>query len=237
MEPQLLLLDEPLSNLDAKLRERDALRTQAHAARAGLTTVYVTHDQSEALALSHMIAVMNEGQMVQIGTPRDIYERPCNRFVADFVGTTNFIDAVVIDATMAPGEAGGRYRVRTALGELHVHGLEGLAENDKVTVSVRPEDVELSEQPRPSGGDGDTFADADNCFVAVVEAKAFLGDCLDFQIRIGEARLLARAHPSLRTPVGDTVYVRMRAEKCIALADRGGGGNALVWDGRVKYYR
>jgi iron(III) transport system ATP-binding protein len=219
MEPQLLLLDEPL-NLDAKLRERMRFELKRLQRELGLTTVYVTHDQSEALALSHMIAVMNEGQVVQIGTPRDIYERPCNRFVADFVGTTNFIDAVVIDATMAAGEGGGRYRVHTALGDLHVHSLDRLAENDKVVVSVRPEDVALSDVPHPSSvGDEDNFADADNCFVAVVDAKAFLGDCLDFQITIGEARLLARAHPSLRTPVGDKVFVRMRAEKCIALAD------------------
>jgi iron(III) transport system ATP-binding protein len=225
MEPQLLLLDEPLSNLDAKLRERMRFELKRLQRKLGLTTVYVTHDQSEALALSHMIAVMNEGQVVQIGTPRDIYEGPCNRFVADFVGTTNFLDAVVIDATMAAGEGGGRYRVRTALGDLGVHSLDRLAENDRVAVSVRPEDVGLSDEPRPpGGGDGGNFAGADNCFVAVVEAKAFLGDCLDFQIRIGEARLLARAHPSLRTPIGDKVYVRMRAEKCIALADRGGGG-------------
>ena len=95
MEPQLLLLDEPLSNLDAKLR--DAMRTELKRLQRelNLTTVYVTHDQTEALALSHEIAVMNDGFIVQIGTPRQIYEQPTNQFVADFVGQTNFVGGTV----------------------------------------------------------------------------------------------------------------------------------------------
>src|SRR3989440_1345630 len=91
MEPQLLLLDEPLSNLDAKLRDRMRTELKRLQREFSLTTVYVTHDQSEALALSHEIAVMSEGRVVQVGTPRQIYEQPHNKFVADFVGTTNFI--------------------------------------------------------------------------------------------------------------------------------------------------
>jgi iron(III) transport system ATP-binding protein len=218
MEPQLLLLDEPLSNLDAKLRERMRFELKRIQRELGITTVYVTHDQSEALALSHMIAVMDRGRIVQIGTPRDIYERPSDRFVADFVGTTNFLDAAVV------GTGGGeRCRVRTAVGELNVRCGEYLRANDTVLVSVRPEDVELSEQP-PSGGDGDKDGgdkgDGDNFRVGEVHAKAFLGDCLDFQVKIGEFIVLARVHPSLRTPVGDKVYVRMRADKCVAVPRR-----------------
>jgi iron(III) transport system ATP-binding protein len=212
MEPQLLLLDEPLSNLDAKLRERMRFELKRMQRELGITTVYVTHDQSEALALSHMIAVMNEGRIVQIGTPRDIYERPSHRFVADFVGTTNFLDATV---TANGGE--GCCRVRTALGELNVQCVERLTANDAVVVSVRPEDVELSEQAQP-GTDGDNFC------TGVVDAKAFLGDCLDFQVKIGDFVLLARVHPSLRTPVGERVHVRMRADKCVAVPDRSGRG-------------
>src|SRR5207248_7692113 len=98
MEPRLLLLDEPLSNLDAKLRERMRFELKRLQRDLGITTVYVTHDQSEALALSHAIAVMNRGRIEQIGTPREIYERPLNQFVADFVGTTNFLDATVSGA-------------------------------------------------------------------------------------------------------------------------------------------
>jgi iron(III) transport system ATP-binding protein len=208
MEPQLLLLDEPLSNLDAKLRERMRFELKRIQRELGITTVYVTHDQAEALALSHMIAVMDHGRIVQIGTPRDVYERPNDRFVADFVGTTNFLDATVVGA-------GGRdrRRVRTALGEFNVQCTEHLSANDAVLVSVRPEDVELTEQPQQQD-------DRDNFCAGVVHAKAFLGDCLDFQVKIGDFLLLARVHPSLRTPVGDKIYVRMRAEKCVAVLER-----------------
>src|SRR6516225_704638 len=121
MEPQLLLLDEPLSNLDAKLREKMRFELKRLQRDLRITTVYVTHDQSEALALSHEIAVMSEGRIVQIGSPREVYERPCNRFVADFIGTTNFIDAQVTEET---GE--GRCRVGTPLGALNVRCLDGL---------------------------------------------------------------------------------------------------------------
>ncbi len=215
MEPQLLLLDEPLSNLDAKLRERMRFELKRIQRELGLTTVYVTHDQTEALALSHMIAVMNQGRIAQIGTPRDIYERPSDRFVAEFVGTTNFLDAVVL---AGGGEAG--CRVRAALGYLNVQCVDPLAANDAVVVSVRPEDVELSEQPQQP-------TDGDNFYAGTVLAKAFLGDCLDFQVKIGDLVLLARVHPSLRTPVGDRVNVRMRAEKCIAVPDRRGGREGI----------
>ena len=117
MEPQLLLLDEPLSNLDAKLRDRMRFELKRLQRELGLTTVYVTHDQSEALALSHEIAVMNDGRMVQIGTPRQIYERPRNQFVADFVGTTNFVGGTV----SALDDGDGHCVVATAMGDLKVH--------------------------------------------------------------------------------------------------------------------
>jgi iron(III) transport system ATP-binding protein len=207
MEPQLLLLDEPLSNLDAKLRERMRFELKRIQRELGLTTVYVTHDQSEALALSHRIAVMNEGRIVQIGSPRDIYERPENRFVADFVGTTNFIDATAAAAT-----AEGRARVDTPIGPLNVLCAHRLGAHDAVVVSVRPEDVDLFAQPPERNAE-------DNFGVGSVEAKAFLGDTLDFRVKIGEFVLLARAHPSLRTPVGDPIHIRMRAEKCVAVPE------------------
>ncbi|MSO82955.1 MAG: ABC transporter ATP-binding protein, partial [Acidobacteria bacterium] len=120
MEPALLLLDEPLSNLDAKLREKMRFELKRLQRELKITTVYVTHDQSEALALSHQIAVMHDGRIQQIGSPRDIYERPANQFVADFVGNTNFIEGTVVSGptqeyvvsgfsrTVGPPE-GGRY--------------------------------------------------------------------------------------------------------------------------------
>ena len=217
MEPQLLLLDEPLSNLDAKLR--DAMRTELKRLQRefNLTTVYVTHDQSEALSLSHEIAVMSDGRIVQVGTPRQIYEQPTNRFVADFVGQTNFV-AGTVTALDGPG----RCRGRTGFGELKVLAADGLAPDAAVVVSVRPEDVELSEQELMPGAD-------ENVIRATVHAKDFLGEYLDFHVKVGDVVLQARAHPSLRTPTGEPIFVRMRAEKCVAIrTDAGPPGRGLV---------
>jgi iron(III) transport system ATP-binding protein len=206
MEPQLLLLDEPLSNLDAKLR--DAMRTELKRLQRefNLTTVYVTHDQSEALALSHEIAVMNDGFIIQVGTPRQIYEQPSNRFVADFVGQTNFVGGTV---TALDGGS-GRCTVKSAIGEIRAHASEGVARDAAVVVSVRPEDVELSEREL-------TPVDGENVIRATVQAKDFLGEYLDFHVKVGDVVLQARAHPSLRTPTGDPIYLRLRADKCIAI--------------------
>jgi iron(III) transport system ATP-binding protein len=97
------------------------------------------------------------------------------------------------------------------MGPLRVQTSQGVSKDDSVTVSVRPEDVELTEQAPPAS-DGD-----DNVYKAVVTAKDFLGEHLDFQVKVGDVVLLARAHPSLRTPVGDSIYLRMKAEKCVAI--------------------
>ena len=203
MEPQLLLLDEPLSNLDAKLREKMRFELKRLQRELRITTVYVTHDQSEALALSHEIAVMSEGRIQQIGSPREIYERPLNSFVADFVGSTNFLDGSVL----GPDGADGRYRVRTEIGDLTVLATESLRAEDKVLLSVRPEDVELQES-KPDGV---------NVREARVDQKVFLGECVDFQVKLGERTLLSRRHPSLRTPIGHPIFVHLDPDKCIAL--------------------
>src|SRR5438874_3555328 len=114
MEPPLLLLDEPLSNLDAKLRENMRFELKRLQRELGITGVYVTHDQVEALAMSNRVAVMREGKLEQVGHPRDVYERPQSRFVADFIGTSNFIDGVV------EAVEGGQFRIKTDDGVLHV---------------------------------------------------------------------------------------------------------------------
>jgi len=206
MEPKLLLLDEPLSNLDAKLRDRMRTEVKRLQRELNLTTIYVTHDQSEALALSHEIAVMNDGFIKQVGTPRQIYETPNSQFVADFVGTTNFIGGTVTSV-----ESGGNCVVSSGMGEIKAHAAEGVAKNNTVIVSIRPEDVELSEQ-EPQAATGE------NVIRATVHNKDFLGEYLDFHVKVGDVVLQARAHPSLRTPTGDPIFVRMKADKCIAIA-------------------
>ena len=205
MEPELLLLDEPLSNLDAKLRERMRFELKRIQRELKLTTIYVTHDQAEALALSHEIAVMNEGRIVQIGSPRTIYERPRDKFVAEFIGTSNFIDATVTAADNQPGF----WRVRTRFGDLLARSETPLQPGARVTLCVRPEDVALCEQPP---------ADRTNAFTGTVDSKVFQGDFVDFQLRAGGVTLLSRAHPSLRTPVGNPIHIRIDPEKCTVLA-------------------
>jgi iron(III) transport system ATP-binding protein len=169
-----------------------------------ITTVYVTHDQAEALALSHEIAVMSEGRIKQVGSPRDIYERPQTAFVADFVGSTNFLDGAVV----GPDGGDGHYRVRTEIGDVMVLASEQLRAEDKVLVSVRPEDVGLTEA-KPQA--------ATNVWQGTVDQKVFLGEVVDFQVKLGNRALLSRQHPSLRTPIGQPIYVQLDPEKCVAL--------------------
>jgi iron(III) transport system ATP-binding protein len=204
MEPALLLLDEPLSNLDAKLRERMRFELKRLQRELKITTVYVTHDQSEALALSHQIAVMSEGRIQQIGKPRDIYERPLNQFVADFVGTTNFIEGTVLGQESTEK---GFYLMRTEIGDIKVAAVEELRLDERVVLSVRPEDVELAEA-RPEGG---------NVWQGRVDQKVFLGEALDYQVKVGTRTLLSRRHPTLRTPIGDPIFVQLNPEKCVTL--------------------
>jgi len=204
MEPPLLLLDEPLSNLDAKLRERMRFELKRLQRELRVTTVYVTHDQSEALALSHEIAVMNDGRLMQVGTPRAVYERPASRFVADFVGTSNFIDGRVLasDAQFV--------RVETEFGVLSAFAGDVLQAGDPVALSVRPEDVELTETP----------AAGVNARQGIVDQKVFLGEANLFQVRLGARTLLARVHPRLRTRVGQPIQVAIDPEKLVALKSR-----------------
>jgi len=205
MEPKLLLLDEPLSNLDAKLRELMRFELKRLQRELKITTIYVTHDQSEALALSHKVAVMNQGRIQQIGSPRDIYERPQTQFVADFVGTTNFVEGTVITKEAEHDF----YVIDTELGPLRSYSVEPVRAGDKVVLSIRPEDVRLTEE-QP----GDVSV---NAWHAMVDQKVFLGEALDFQVKVGNRTLLARAHPSVRTPIGQHVWARIDPSKSVAM--------------------
>ena len=204
MEPKLLLLDEPLSNLDAKLRELMRFELKRLQRELRITTVYVTHDQSEALALSHQIAVMNQGRIQQIGSPRDIYERPVNQFVADFVGTTNFLEGTVL----GPDSGGDWIVIDTEIGQLRSHAVEPMRAGDKVSLSVRPEDVELFDQ-KPEGGVP--------ALQALVDQKVFLGEAMDFRVKLNGRLLLSRVHPSVRTSVGDPIWARIQPGKSVAM--------------------
>lgn len=202
MEPKLLLLDEPLSNLDAKLRERMRFELKSMQKEFGLTTIYVTHDQGEALAMSHEIAVIQAGKIAQIGSPRNIYESPQNQFVANFVGLSNFIKAHVL----GPVEQ-GFYQVRTAMGDFEVSAIDTLHPGDEVLLSIRPEDLQWVP---------DTTSQK-NMIEGSINFQLFLGDFLDYQIQVGDQEFLARVHPSTQLPVGSRVKFGFSPNKCIAL--------------------
>jgi iron(III) transport system ATP-binding protein len=201
-EPPLLLLDEPLSNLDAKLREEMRFELKRLQHELGITTVFVTHDQAEALVLSDAIAVMRNGQMEQVGDPREIYERPASRFVADFIGAANLIEGRV-----ERRDADGLYAVTAAAGALHASSPASLATGAGVTVVVRPEHVRvrLDDRSTPNGWRG------------VVSAQAFLGDAVEHVIRVGELELRARGNPELAIPPGAAVALSFADGSCLLI--------------------
>jgi len=205
LEPKLLLLDEPLSNLDAKLRERMRFELKRLQRDLRVTTVYVTHDQTEALALSHQIGVMKDGRLEQVGSPRTVYGRPANPFVADFVGTTNFIRGTV--ASMQSGSS--TLVVASEIGAVTALATEPMRVRAAVLLTVRPEDVELSETPLAGV----------NARTASVDQKIYLGESIDFRVRLGERVLLARSHPRLATKIGEPIHLRISPESLLVLRD------------------
>ena len=197
MEPPLMLLDEPLSNLDAKLREDMRFELKRLQRELGITGVYVTHDQVEALAMSNRVAVMREGKLEQVGHPRDVYERPKSRFVADFIGTSNFIDGSV------EARDGVAYTVRTADGLLRVPSDDEFKVGDDVVVAARPEHIEI--QPGANGGGA-------NRWNGRVEARAFLGEVVDHVVSVGTREIRTRSNSKVSIPPPTEVTVSFHEE-------------------------
>jgi iron(III) transport system ATP-binding protein len=209
LEPPLLLLDEPLSNLDAKLREDMRFELKRLQRELGITGVYVTHDQTEALAMSNRIAVMRDGVIEQVGRPRDVYETPSSRFVADFIGTSNFIDGTV------ESREDGVYLVRTADGELRIRsGLE-FDVGSTVVVSVRPEHVGIAAAAISSNGAGPNGNGAGpNSWHGTVSNRAFLGESVDHVVAVGSREIRARCNPTISIPQQTDVVVTFNEAAC-----------------------
>ena len=195
IEPSVLLFDEPLSNLDAKLREsmRDELR--AIQKRLGITSLYVTHDQSEAMAISDRIVIMKDGKIMQHGTPTEIYEMPRERFVANFIGKANFIDGRFVrkENGLPVIEAMGKTIVVPNPGEMH-----GVEEGGDCCLSVRPEMIELS--------------DTEGIFEGTVRRVTYYGAKTEYGVELGEKIVLVEIYnPQLskRFEVGDKVYMSL----------------------------
>jgi iron(III) transport system ATP-binding protein len=206
--PRLLLFDEPLSNLDAKLRERMRHEIRRLQREVGITSVYVTHDQAEAMIISDEIIVMNHGRIEQQGDARTLYARPASAFVANFIGTANLVRGTVV------ADEGASCRLRLELGEGRAaeldaaHSADGWRPSGGVHVSVRPEDILLHRQP-PSGHP--------NVLEGRVESVGYLGNLVDYLVRTEAMTWRVQAHPSEVFSPDETVYLELPPDRCLCL--------------------
>lgn len=194
VEPDILLLDEPLSNLDAKLREKMRTELKDLQRRTGITFVYVTHDQAEALALSDQIVVMQQGEIQQIGTPDEVYARPANRLVADFMGLIN-----AFEAHIEPAGAGRAVLTLEQGVRLEVAAPAGLREPGKAELVVRPENIALLEP-----------ADRQAQLQGQVVAHTFLGNLMEIMVKLPWGQeVRVQAHPLRKFGAGQPVGLQI----------------------------
>lgn len=203
-EPRVVLMDEPLGALDKQLREQMQLDIRALHHRLGLTIVFVTHDQSEALTMSDRIAVFNKGRIEQIGSPREVYDAPATRFVAEFIGETNLMEGTV------EAVDGGEARIRLPSGGHIVSTIGGgVAVGGNVLVSVRPERINLTE----------AHAEAGNCLEAEVADCVYQGDHLRVQLQAGSQTLIAKlGRRAGEHPAGRRLHAAFAPGDCTVIA-------------------
>ena len=207
IEPSILLLDEPLANLDAKLREEMRFFVRSLQKRVGITTVYVTHDQAEAMVISDRIVVMFDGHIHQVGEPHEIYARPVSREVASFIGLSNFIEGRV----QGTGN-NGEFSLETAVGTLRCAYSATLAPGQKVTLIVRPEAVALSADT--PGGAGP------NAVQGRVSERYFLGNITGYRIACSDDLVLqVQGDPWASFSAGDAVWCTFDAAHAWIIPD------------------
>ena len=207
-EPKILLLDEPLSALDKKLREEMKYWIKNLQQELGITTIYVTHDQGEALTMSDRIAVMNEGRVVQVGVPSEIYEQPGNNFVTSFIGHSNIFPARVAEVM------NGEMRVEAAGTVVRVPGIRGVSAGDTVSLVVRPEHILLGD----SSDAGDNVA----ATRGRVTNKTYQGSFIRYELAIGDLSLVAEVvnRPDLAVyEPGAEIGVSWHQKSCSVLTD------------------
>jgi iron(III) transport system ATP-binding protein len=216
MEPPALLLDEPLSNLDTRLRQDLRVELIRIQKTLGITSLYVTHDQSEALAMSSSVAVMREGVIEQVATPMEAYDYPRTRFVASFLGSANLIEGRIAAASSGGKDGGSecwRFDVKTDWGApLTAFGRTPFAVDDRVTAAVRPEGIRLFPNPGGQAGSAELWG-------GTIETVQFLGDAIEHRIKIRDRVLRARCDRSRQFAVGDPVLLELREKACTVVAD------------------
>jgi iron(III) transport system ATP-binding protein len=206
-EPSVLLLDEPLSNLDARLREDMRQQIKQLVRRLDITTLYVTHDQLEALSMSDTVALVRDGAIVQEGSPREVYHHPSDAFTAGFLGRSNLLDGQIVSVS----DDGRRVRVETSAGQLDIRVSDPLSVGAAVTVGFHPEALEvLAHKPSESA----------NVLAGEVAAATFAGDVIEYEVRIGEGVLHARGDAFATLDEGDAAFLRVPADRCYVLAAR-----------------
>jgi iron(III) transport system ATP-binding protein len=207
LNPEILLLDEPLSNLDAKIRVQVRAEIRKLQRQLGITTIYVTHDQEEALTLSDRIAVINLGKLFQVGPPKQLYERPANRFVADFIGTNNLIEGAVQSADTPSGHV----VADTTLGPITALRDERVAAGARCVICVRPENIAV---------DGPLTA-VSNRLQGRIAFAAYLGNTLRYDVELGKSVTFKADirdpwhHKEL--PTGTTVTLTFPASSAFAI--------------------
>jgi iron(III) transport system ATP-binding protein len=212
-EPRLLLLDEPLSNLDAQLRDEMRSELKRLQSKIGITAVYVTHDQSEALALSDRLAVIEHGRIIQIGSPHDIYFRPANPFVARFVGATNLLPGRLLEASGGEGRAEvlNARVIRCAVPQ----PIENAA---AVSVSIRPESIRLKLRQDGAAPAGE------NCLPGRITGVTFLGAAHRIDVVSDEVALQVSAPSDLPLPADPEVWLVFAPDAAVALPGSPDGG-------------
>jgi iron(III) transport system ATP-binding protein len=192
-DSKVLLMDEPLSNLDARLREQMRVELRKITKSIGVTTLYVTHDQAEALSLGDKVCVMNHGEILQIARPNEVYARPVNLFVAQFVGEMNFVKAEVIDA----GEVG------CSLGKLPLSIPDGVTKGANITLAIRPEHVKVLPMTNNSA----------NRIPGKITSKNYLGDSALLEVEVNGTTLLAKLDGDTELSMGDSAAVEFPAHR------------------------
>ncbi len=202
-EPKVILFDEPLSNLDAKLREETRKELREFLSGLGITAVYVTHDRVEALSLSDTVAVMKDGRIVEIGSPRKIYFAAEHRFVADFIGRANLIEGRVV------GKEGRRLVVDSRIGRI-ICGQEAVGRTgQEVMVCVRPEFIRVVPGRSRNGT---------NSFSGKVESLVFVGEAHEGVVRVGDVTLHTRIDPCSQLQRGDDVTLDFDPDRCFLVS-------------------
>ena len=210
LEPGVLLFDEPLSNLDAKLREKMRFELRQLQKRLGVTSVYVTHDQQEAMVIADRIVLMNEGRIDQIGSPVEIYQRPASRFGAEFIGLANILEATVVSSS------DNTTRVKLAGNVELDSSVTGFAPNSKVDVMCRPEDLRVSAD----------LIEGPNVFPAKIQSTFFLGNIADVYVSVGPLVLRGQLSPPELWAEGKDVWVQVPQNKVVLLAPNAAKGAA-----------